>query len=91
MAFESELETYLKEVESLSMNEDPEAWLFDEGPQTISKLVSIIREQQSLIEKLKMQICFAAGYISTTPGFTDKHPQEALEYIQRESPKGTDV
>jgi hypothetical protein len=32
--------------------------------------------------RLQTQVQIAAGMLSTTPGFSDKHPQVALEAIQ---------
>lgn len=44
----------------------------------------IIKEQ---IDIKDAQLRFAAGYISTTGTFTDKHPQEALDWIIEQTGK----
>ena len=35
------------------------------------------------ILELEKQLRFAAGYISTTPEFSNKHPEHALEFIKK--------
>ena len=42
--------------------------------------------QNAEIERLRMQVFFAAGYISTLPEFADKRPDEVLKFIQKSSP-----
>lgn len=43
----------------------------------------IIDGLESKIEELEQQLRFAAGVISTMPQWSDKHPEEALEWIKR--------
>jgi len=44
-----------------------------------------------MIEELESQLRFAAGYISATEGFTDKHPEEVLDWIKDEWQKMQDM
>lgn len=36
-------------------------------------------------ESLRTALRIAAGYISATPGFTDKHPMEVLDWLMTEA------
>lgn len=38
-------------------------------------------KQKEYIKRLEGQLRFAAGYISTTKGFTDKHPEDVLQWL----------
>ena len=43
------------------------------------------RIQQAEIERLNTIIRIAAGYISTTDGWSDKHPEECLAWLLKQT------
>lgn len=51
-------------------------------PEEINQKATLHLHQ--IIEELEAKLRFAAGYISSTRGFTDKHPQEVLDWINKE-------
>ena len=42
-------------------------------------------ECEKEIKDLQQALRFAAGYISATPQFKDKHPEEVLDWIMKEA------
>jgi hypothetical protein len=45
----------------------------------------IIERKDDEIERLNAIIRFAAGYISTTDGWTDRHPQECFDWLMEQT------
>ena len=49
-----------------------------------------LRAQDDKIERLQAALRCAAGYISTTDGYTDRHPQDVYDWLIRAALKEQD-
>jgi hypothetical protein len=59
----------------------------DKESQFKSTIEETMRVRDEKIAALERALRFAAGYISATEGFRDKHPMDVLEWIELEANK----
>ncbi len=51
------------------------------GPGGIMEMKQTISDKEKQIKELEKALRFAAGYISATDTFTDKHPQTVYDWL----------